>query len=78
MHDNASSPRRSAWIVAAMLGIVAVPMGITLLAVKVPATVVITSSNPTPYGYSWSLLLFIIPIAVIGGWFLPSEQVKIS
>ena len=78
MHDNASSPRRSAWIVAAMLGIVAVPMGITLLAVKVPATVVITSSNPTPYGYSWSLLLFIIPIAVIGGWFLPSEDVRIS
>src|SRR6476646_574952 len=78
MQQDSPSPRRSAWIVAAMLAIVAVPMGITLLAVKVPATVTISSSNPTPYGYSWSLLLFVIPIAVIGGWFLPSEHVRIS
>ena len=61
-----------------MLAIVAVPMSITLLTVKIPATVTISSSNPTPYGYSWSLLLFVIPIAVIGGWFLPSEHVRIS
>ena len=71
------NPKMSAWIVAAMLAIVAVPVGITLHTVKVPATILLSSSNPTPFGYSWSLLLFIIPILVIGGWFLPSEQVRI-
>ena len=60
-----------------MLAIVAVPVGVTLHTVRDPATVLLPSSNPTPFGYSWSLLLFIIPILVIGGWFLPSERVRI-
>lgn len=61
----------------AMLAIIAVPAGITLHMVRVPAAIEISSANPTPHGYSWSLLLFIVPIAVIGGWFLPSEKVRI-
>jgi hypothetical protein len=61
----------------AMLAIIAVPAGITLHAVRVPAAISISSANPTPHGYSWSLLLFIVPIAVVGGWFLPSEKVSI-
>jgi hypothetical protein len=61
----------------AMLAIIVVPAGITLHTVRVPAAIDIASANPTPHGYSWSLLLFIIPIAVIGGWFLPSERVQI-
>ena len=75
--DSSPSPRLSGWIVVAMLGMVAVPIGITLHAVRVPATFHVQSSNPTPHGYTWSLLLFIIPIAVIGYWFLPLEGVKI-
>lgn len=62
----------------AMLGMIAVPAGITLHAVRDPALVQLTSANPTPYGYSWSLLLFVVPIAVIAGWFLPSEGVRIA
>jgi hypothetical protein len=77
MQGQPPNPKTSAWIVAVMLAIVALPVGITLHTVKVPASIFISSSNPTPFGYSWSLLLFIIPILVIGGWFLPSEQVKI-
>ncbi|MFZ1012294.1 MAG: hypothetical protein WAN28_03060, partial [Terracidiphilus sp.] len=68
MQGQSPNPKMSAWIVAAMLAIVAFPVGITLHTVKVPATVLISSSNPTPFGYSWSLLLFIVPILVIGGW----------
>jgi hypothetical protein len=30
--------------------------------------------NPTPFGYTLSLSLFIIPIIVIGGWLVPSER----
>lgn len=77
MSVDSPGPRRSAWLVMAMLAIIVVPAGITLHAVHVPATISIASANPTPHGYSWSLLLFIVPIAVIGGWFVPSEGVAI-
>ena len=61
-----------------MLVMVAVPAGITLHTVRAPAIVQMTSTNPTPHGYSWSLLLFMVPIVVIGWWFLPSEGIRIS
>jgi hypothetical protein len=77
MSGNSPSPRLSAWLVVAMLAIIAVPAGITLHMVRVPAAIQISSSNPTPHGYSWSLLLFIVPIVVVAGWFLPSERVRI-
>jgi hypothetical protein len=77
MREDRPSARLSAWLVAAMFAIIAVPAGVTLHTVRVPATVQIASANPTPHGYSWSLLLFIVPIAVIGGWFVPSEGVRI-
>jgi len=78
MRGNYPNSRQSAWLVAAMLAMIAVPAGLTLHTVHVPATIAIASPNPTPHGYSWSLLLFVLPIAVIGGWFLPGEQVHIA
>src|SRR4030095_8821903 len=72
------SQRLSAWIVLAMRGMVPVPAGVTLHTVRVPADPVVYVTNPTPHGYTWSLLLFVIPIVVIGWWFLPSEDVQIS
>lgn len=78
MRGNYPNPRKSAWLVVAMLAMVAIPTGITLHTVHVPATITLSSANPTPHGYSWSLLLFVIPIAVIGGWFVPSEGVHIA
>jgi hypothetical protein len=60
-----------------MLAMIIVPAAITLHSVRSPATLVPTSQNPTPYGYTWSLLLFLIPSAVIAGWFLPSEGLHI-
>ena len=61
----------------AMFAMIAVPAGITLHTVKTAATAQINSTNPTPYGYTWSLLLFIVPVIVIGWWFLPSEGIEI-
>jgi hypothetical protein len=69
--------RLSGWIVLAMLGMIVVPVGITLHAVRVPATLQVLSADPTPHGYTWSLLLFIIPILVISCWFLPLGGVEI-
>ncbi len=77
MNANAPTPRQSAWLVAAMLLLIVIPAGITLHAVRVPATIAIASANPTPHGYTWSLLLFIFPIAFIGGWFLPQERLRL-
>jgi hypothetical protein len=75
--DKDPSPRLSAWIVAAMLAMIVVPASLTLLTVRAPGTLQVSDSNPTPHGYTWSLLLFIVPIVVIGFWFLPAEGVEI-
>lgn len=61
----------------AMLAMIAVPVGITLHTVHTPALLQVPNTNPTPYGYTWSLLLFVVPIVVIGWWFLPSEGIVI-
>jgi hypothetical protein len=71
------SPRLSAWLVAAMVAMVALPAAITLLTVRSPGMLQVSATNPTPHGYTWSLLLFIIPIVVIGCWFVPAEGVEI-
>ena len=66
----------AAGIVIGMLAMVIVPAAITLHTVSVPGTLTV-ADNPSPHGYTWSLLLFIVPIVVIGGWFLPSEGLDI-
>jgi hypothetical protein len=71
------TPRKSALIVALMLAMVAVPAGITLHTVRSPVRLEATSPDPSPYGYTWSLLLFIVPILVIAGWLLPREGLKL-
>src|ERR1700674_1149462 len=60
-----------------MLAMIIIPAAITLHTVHSPVALVPTSENPTPHGYTWSLLLFIVPSAVIAGWFLPSEGLHI-
>jgi hypothetical protein len=71
-------PRTSFHIVIAMLAIIAVPAAITLRTVRAPATGSAPVGDASPYGYTVSLLLFIVPILVIGFWFVPREDVKIS
>jgi hypothetical protein len=70
-------PRLSAWIVVVMLAMIAVPAAITLKTVRSPAKLEMMNSDPTPHGYTWSLLLFLVPIAVIAFGFLPREEIKI-
>jgi len=74
--DNSHSPRLSAWIVVLMIAMVAVPAAITLHTVRFPGTLQLSRSDSTPHGYTWSLLLFVVPIVVIAFWFLPSEGVE--
>lgn len=72
------SPRSSAYLVAAMLGMIALPAALTLRTVRVSSVIDVSTPNPSPYGYTVSLLLFIVPIVSIAFWLVPSERVKIS
>jgi hypothetical protein len=71
------SPAVCAWIVIAMLAMIVIPAAITLQTVHHPAPPVPVDQNSTPHGYTFSLLLFIVPTVFIAGWFLPSEGLHI-
>ena len=61
--------RRGFRLVLVMLAVLVVPAALTLRTVRVAPGAAATSPNPTPLGYSWSLLLFVVPLAVLVGWF---------
>jgi hypothetical protein len=65
-------------LVIAIVAMIAVPAALTLHTVRIPAAIDPAVPNPSPYGYTVSLLLFIVPIMVIGFWFVPREDVAIS
>lgn len=69
-------PTVAAGIVIAMLAMVVVPVVLTLRSVSSPGTLTV-GPNPSPYGYTWSLLLFVVPILVILLWFVPGEDLRI-
>jgi len=75
---GAPSPRVSSWVVAAMFGMIAVPAYFTLHTARVSSPGIPILPSPSPFGYTVSLLLFIIPIIVIAFWFIPCEEIKIS
>ena len=72
------SPRTSLQIVFGILIMIAVPAAITLHTAHVSPVVDRSLPDLTPYGYTISLLLFVVPIGVIALWFLPKEGVDIS
>jgi hypothetical protein len=71
-----NAARTSFRVVLAMLAMIAVPAALTLHTVHAPAGT--ATAEPSAYGYTVSLLLFIVPIVVIGLWLVPREGVKIS
>ena len=60
--------RRAALGVAGILLVILVPAVLTLRTVEegIPR---VQSGNPTPYGYTISLLLYLVPIATLATWF---------
>jgi hypothetical protein len=75
---HSGSARMNSWLVMAMLGMVSLPAAITLHTVRISALVDVSQQHGSRYGYTTSLLLFVIPIVVIGLWFLPQEGVRVS
>jgi hypothetical protein len=62
--------RRAASVVIYFIFILVIPVAITLNSVKIPATVIQNSNNPTPLGYTISLSLFLFPMAALLFWML--------
>jgi hypothetical protein len=71
------NPTVCAGIVVAMLAMIVIPAAITLHTVRIPGPLIVVNQSSTPYGYTWSLLLFIIPSVVIAGWLLPGEKLHV-
>ena len=81
MHDDRDgrSALSSFLTVLLVLAMLAAPAALTLHRVHVSAVVdFVKNPNPSPYGYTVSLLLFIVPIVVIGWWLVPQDGIKIS
>jgi len=76
--SDPNSQRTGFRLVIAMLGMIAVPAALTLHTVREPLEVSAPAAKSSPYGYTVSLLLFIVPIFTIGLWLAPRERVKIS
>jgi hypothetical protein len=72
------SPRSAFLTLGLVVAMIVVPAALTLTRVRVPSVTNISTPNPSPLGYTTSLLLFLIPIAVILIWLVPRDDVKIS
>lgn len=72
------SQRTSFQLVIAILIMIALPAAVTLHTARVSPQIDASAQNLTPYGYTISLLLFIVPIVAIATWFVPKEEVHIS
>src|SRR5213596_3136654 len=55
-------------VVFVILGLLVLPAALTLQTVQHPGRLEITSTNPTPLGYTVSLLFFLVPAAALLGW----------
>jgi hypothetical protein len=75
---SSENPALGAGVVLGMLGSVIIPAIIALNTIRIPATLQVTDADPTPHGYTWSLVLFTIPIAVIAFWFLRHKRAQFS
>jgi hypothetical protein len=67
---------KSFYVVFAIAAALIVPAAITLRTVIHPAILQATSDNPTPLGYTWSLGLFVVPIAALAWWFACRPDLK--
>lgn len=65
-------------VVFVMAAVLVVPATLTLRTVVAPGVLEVDASNPTPLGYTWSLLMFIAPLALLGGWFARRSDLRLA
>ena len=80
--QHEAGPPQQSWeafqVVFLMAGLLVLPAALTLRTVLHPGVLQNDSSDPTPLGYTWSLLLFIIPLAALGGWFVRRSDLGLA
>lgn len=69
-------PNKAAAVVLYLLLVLILPAALTLQAVVSPGTLVVSSDNPTPLGYTVSLSLFIFPALAIAWWFFRNPHIR--
>jgi len=70
-----------AWVMLSMLAMISVPAALTLHTIESSAfrpLNEVVAGNPSPFGYTVSLLMFAVPIVLIAVWFLHREPVRVS
>ena len=80
-HKPPRSSRVAFWGTLAMMAMIAAPVAVTLCTVRTSASVPLAqlvAQNPSPYGYTVSLLIFVVPAILIGFWFAPNQHIHIS
>jgi hypothetical protein len=78
MAPRSGSPRSNFLLAITMLLMIAVPAGLTLHTARIAPQIPPDVKDASPYGYTISLLLFIVPIVVILFWLVPEERLRIS
>jgi hypothetical protein len=76
-----TSQRFAFWFVLLLLATVSLPVALTLSSVRISAfrpLGEVMSSNPSPYGYTISLLIFVVPILLIALWLITKQGIHIS
>src|ERR1043166_7490891 len=63
-------------VIVTIVAVLVVPAAIALRTIAQPGELQIESGNPTPLGYTWSLLLFIVPTLALVIWFLRRPDLK--
>ena len=66
--DSSSTNLGGPGVVFAIILTLLIPAFLTLRTVTSPGVLVMTSDNPTPLGYTWSLTLWLIPLLAIVWW----------
>jgi hypothetical protein len=62
-------------VLVAIAAVLTIPFALTLKTVTQPRPPVTDLvSNPTPYGYTWSLSLFLVPVLVLAVWVSARKQ----
>ena len=70
MKFTARSQSEAFRVIVAIVAVLVVPASIALRTIAKPGLLHIESKNPTPLGYTWSLLLFVIPTLALVWWFM--------
>lgn len=78
MAPISGSPRSNFLLVLTMLAMIGVPAGLTLHMARIAPQIPPAEKDSSPYGYTVSLVLFIVPILVILFWLAPQERLRIS